>query len=798
MTTRWKKVWADFWGNKTRTFIMIVTIMVGVFAVGFNKNLGLLMNRDMDADFLSANPSEATVYISPIDDDMVAIAKNVEGVGAAEGRSSVTVQLVQADGKKVPVEIDGLKSHYAASVNSLKPANPADNVLPTLGNREILLDRTADSFGYQPGDIVTVELSGGKIRQLRLAGYIHSVTSIPYNMSGQATGFVNLDTLEWLGGSSDEYSKLLISVAENPTDQQHVSDVTQAVADRMEKGGATIYFILIFNPGHHFAWETTQGVAFVLTALGWLTVFLSGFLVVNTIVSLMTQHTKLIGIMKAIGGETYQIMGMYVVLILAFGVVALVVSVPLAAYAAKSILAGMSTWLNFDIGPFTIFPQTVMQQAIVAFIVPLLAALVPILNTVRITVREALSDYGLGREGKRKQTKTTVSRLGFVTRPALISMRNVFRRKGRLILTLSTLILGGAIFIAVMNLFGTFDRTMQDVEKYFLADINVSFNRAYRYDEVAALTMSVPGVKSAEGWMILNGEIVSADGETANELALVAPPSNSTLIEPILTDGRWVMAGDENAVVIGNHLLSMRPDLKVGDWITIRINEQESQWHIVGVYRIPGNVIPPLVYVNYEYLSRLVNAPGEVYSLRIITDQHDQASVEPIARQLQEIYDVNNIQIQYVQLASEWRAQQTSQTDVLVYFMLVMAILTAIVGGLGLMGTMSINTLERTREIGVMRAIGASNMDIQMIVLVEGLTIGLISWAASLVLSIPITSLLTYGVGVAIFKAPLAFVFGIDGIITWLFGTLFIAALASALPARRASRLTVRDTLAYE
>ena len=798
MRTRWKKVWVDFWGNKTRTFIMVLTIMVGVFAVGFNRNVGLLMNRDMDADFLSANPSEATVYISPIDDDMVAIAGNVEGVGAAEGRNSVTVQLVQADGKKIPIEIDGLKSPDAVSVNILKPANPADKVLPTLGDKEILLDRTANSFGYQPGDIITVELSGGKIRQMRLAGYVHSVTSIPYNMSGSATGFANLDTLEWLGGSSSDYSKLLISVAENPTDQQHVSDVTQAVADRMKKGDATIYFILIFNPGHHFAWETTQGVIFVLGVLGWLTVFLSAFLVVNTIVSLMTQHVKQIGIMKAIGGETRQIMGMYVVLILTFGVAALVVSVPLGAYAAKSVLTSMSSWLNFDTGSFTIFSQTVIQQSIVAFIVPLLAALVPMLNTVRITVREALSDYGLGREGKQKKAKTTVNRLGFVTRPTLISMRNVFRRKGRLILTLSTLILGGAIFIAVMNLFGTFDRTMQDVEKYFLADVNVAFNRAYRYDEVAALTMSIPGVKSVEGWMILNGEIISANGETANELALVAPPSDSTLIEPILTDGRWVMPGDENAVVIGNHILSVRPDLKVGDWITIRINEKESKWHIVGIYRIPGNVIPPLVYVNYEYLSRLVNAPGDVYSLRIITNQHDQASVEPIARQLQEVYDVNNIQIQYVQLASEWRAQQTSQTDVLVYFMLVMAILTAIVGGLGLMGTMSINTLERTREIGIMRAIGASNMDIQMIVLVEGLTIGLISWAVSLLLSIPITSLLTYGVGIAIFKAPLAFVFGVNGIVTWLIGTLLIAALASALPARRASHLTVRDTLAYE
>lgn len=798
MTTRWKKVWADFWSNKTRTFIMVLTILVGVFAVGFNQNVGLLMNRDMDADFLSANPSEATVYISPIDDDMVAIARQVDGVGAVEGRSDVSAQLVQANGKKTPIQIDGLKSPDSVNVNILKPDNPNNTTLPQLADKEILLDRSTYSLGYQPGDIATIELGDGKIREMKVAGYVHDVTSIPHNMSGQATGFVNLDTLEWLGGSSTHYSRLLISVAENPTDQQHVSDVTQAVADRMEKGGATIYFIFIFNPGHHFGYEVTQGVIVILGVLGWLTVFLSAFLVVNTIVSLMTQHTRQIGIMKAIGGETRQIMMMYVVLILSFGAAAFLASVPLAALAAKTVLTGMASYLNFDIGPFTIFPQVVIQQAIVAFIVPLLAALVPMLNTVRITVREALSDYGLGREGKQKPAKATVRRMGFISRPVRISMRNVFRRKGRLILTLSTLILGGAIFIAVMNLFGTFDKTMQDVEKYFLADINVSFNRAYRYDEVAALTMSVPGVRSAEGWMILNGEIVSADGTTANELALVGPPSNSTLIEPILTDGRWVMPGDENAVVIGNHILSVRPDLKVGDWTTIRINEKESEWQIVGIYRIPGNVIPPLVYVNYEYLSRLVNAPGEVYSLRIITNQHDQASVEPIARQLQEVYDANNIQIGYVQMASEWRVQQTSQTDVLVYFMLVMAVLTAIVGGLGLMGTMSINTLERTREIGVMRAIGASNMDIQMIVLVEGLSIGLISWAASLVLSIPITSVLTYGVGVAIFKAPLDFTFGIDGILTWLVGTLFIAALASALPARRASRLTVRDTLAYE
>ena len=797
MSSRWKKVWADFWSNKTRTFLMILTIIAGTFAVGLNNNLGIQMNRDMDADFLSANPSEATLYVSPIDDDLLAQLQDIEGVGEIEGRSDVTAQLVQDDGKKVVVNVDGIKDPAEITVNLLKPDNPSDTTLPTISDKEVLLDGTAKSLGYEVGDMLNIELGSGKMRQLRLAGYVHSVTTIPYAMMGQAQAFVNPETLEWMGGTSEYYTKLNLSVAENPTDQQHVSDVTQAVSDRLEKGGGTTYFILIFNPGHHFAWDVTQGVIVVLGVLGWLLVALSAFLVVNTIVSLMSQHSKQIGIMKAIGGQNRQIMAMYIVLILSFGATAFVISVPLSSFLSVVVLEGMATWLNFNVGDFTIFPQTVIQQAIVAFIVPLLAALLPLWNTVRITVREALSDYGLGNSGV-KQPKKQTKDSRFISRPVRISIRNTFRRKMRLALTLSTLVLAGAIFVAVMNLFGTFDQTMRDVEKYFLADINVSFDRAYRYEKVASIVESVPGIESVEGWMMLGGEIISADETTANELALVAPPADSTLIEPILTEGRWLMPGDENAVVIGNHLLSVRPDLKVGDTIKLNILEKESEWKIVGIYNIPGNVIPPLIYVNYEYVSHLINSPGDVYSLRIITSEEDEATVAAIGQQLQVLLDEKQIQVSNIELAAEWRLQQTQQTDVLVYFMLVMAILTAVVGGLGLMSTMSINTLERTREIGVMRAIGASNFDIQKIVLVEGLFIGLLSWAGGILLSAPITSALVYGVGIAIFKTPLQFTFGIDGIMIWLAITLGLAILASALPARRASRLTVRDTLAYE
>jgi putative ABC transport system permease protein len=309
---------------------------------------------------------------------------------------------------------------------------------------------------------------------------------------------------------------------------------------------------------------------------------------------------------------------------------------------------------------------------------------------------------------------------------------------------------------------------------------------------------SIPGVESVEGWLEYPGTLISNKEGARTQIVFVAPPSNSTLIDPIITSGRWLTTGDENAIVIGNHLLNVFPDLKVGDILTIEIDGKETSWNIIGTYSITGNVNPPLLYVNYEYISRLVNQPDQIYSLRVITESHDPAAQKLVNDQLTALFEERGVQVSSSQLGSDFIQNQTSQTDIFVYFMLVMASLIAVVGGLGLMGMMSISVLERTREIGVMRAIGASNGDIQGIVIVEGMVIGLISWIISILLSIPITAVLATGVGLAILTAPMPAVYGISGIIAWLISTLLIAALASAIPARRASKLTVRDTLAYE
>jgi putative ABC transport system permease protein len=111
---------------------------------------------------------------------------------------------------------------------------------------------------------------------------------------------------------------------------------------------------------------------------------------------------------------------------------------------------------------------------------------------------------------------------------------------------------------------------------------------------------------------------------------------------------------------------------------------------------------------------------------------------------------------------------------------------------------MSINVLERVREIGVVRAVGASDMAVLRLILVEGVIIGLLSWLTGTIVSLPVSLLITNVLGISMMQRPLTYSFSFTGALMWLAIAIILAAVASFLPARGASRLTVREVLAYE
>ena len=126
-----------------------------------------------------------------------------------------------------------------------------------------------------------------------------------------------------------------------------------------------------------------------------------------------------------------------------------------------------------------------------------------------------------------------------------------------------------------------------------------------------------------------------------------------------------------------------------------------------------------------------------------------------------------------------------------------LSFLVALVGGIGLMGTLSISVVERTREIGVMRAIGAKSGIITGMFIMEGVLQGLMSWAISVPLSFIVGYPLSQQLGQTMLGIDLDYTFSFQGVIIWLVTILIISVVASVLPARNATRVSVQESLAY-
>lgn len=789
---RWSKVFTDLWDDKTRTGLVVASIAAGVFAVGMIISAYMIMREDIDRSYAAVNPPNIEVQTDPFDQDLVSSIKNVPGAKEVEGRFIIGIRARRGAEDWMNMTLVGLDDLNG----NINLRTPVEGLGLAEKDEAVISQDVMHISGLHAGDRIEIELPDGSNHILTIAGLVADQTTSKPDPAANNLVFVTLKTLRSFG--LDGTFNLLYLTVQEGGDREFIASVAANVKEKVEASDRTAYRVDQHLSSEHPMTDITLIIIGVLAVLGGLITILGSSLIVNTLNALLAQQLRQIGVMKLIGARSRQILGMYLVLVIAYGVIALVIAIPLGAIGGYGLAWFMAYLLGAVLQGFRFVPVAVLAQTLIALLIPLGAGFVPVNNGAKTSVLEAISNYRPGGETA-ANTKNRFSRwIGWISRPILLSFRNTFRKRGRLLLTIFTLTVAGAVFIAVFNVRDSLTSVMENLLQHYMGDVTVNFSQPYRVDKIRQILLQIPGVEGVEGWSATSGEIWDKHDKLVSNLSIVAPPQDSKLLNLRLVAGRWLSPGEKQAIVVSDSLYLIYPDLKPGDQLTIKLpGQRKESWTVVGVFPFLAMFGDPMAYANFEYVAEKNHLANRTISYRIITRLHDPTSNLELTRSVESYLTQRNFALQSVESGSALRQKASIAINVVIIFLLIMAILTAFVGSMGLTGAMSINVLERTREIGVMRTIGAVDKVIMQSVIIEGLVIGLITWVLAIGVSFPIGYTLLGIISKAL-GTPMDLTFTPLGILLWLGVVIALSVFASIMPARNAAKLTINEVLAYE
>ncbi|GAB4545363.1 MAG: FtsX-like permease family protein [Anaerolineae bacterium] len=821
----WQKVWHDLWGNKVRTILAVLSIAVGVFSVGAIFGMGDQLLTGMDTSHQAVFPSHISIYLADrVDRDTALNLKKIEGVEDVEVLDQITVRYkVRPEDEwtrgSLVMRDDYEKQTY--DIVQLK-----DGQWPARDG--IGIERlSAQYFNLDIGDSIIFELDKTD-RALPIVGKIRHPFVPPPQFGGDAVFFVDSEGMERFNVSEADFGQLTnvsaaglaqgqvnpfnipqgefgqVLVRVKPYSPELAREVGSKIKDELARQNIEVVVTFYQDPEKHWGRMFVEGLNVVLQVLAVVSLFMSVILVLNTLTALITQQTNQIGIIKAIGGTTGTIVKIYLTGVLVFGLLALLISLPLGAFLAFGITQWFLNVFNIDYEVFQVSSRAIIYQVIAAIAAPLIAALWPVLGGASITVREAIASYGLGGDFGSNWLDRGVEQLGqrFLPSSYAMALSNMFRRKGRLVLTQVVLVTAGAMFLMVMSLSASITRTLDNDLGRRGYDIQLWFEGEQRIERVVETAESLNGVEKAEVWFTHSATILQ-QGQKLKEAGLgadlVGIPADSDMYRPLIVAGRWLKPDDGRAVVIGQET-ARDNNIQLGDTITLDLAELgDHDWQVVGLYQVifGGGFSSDTVYAPREAVFQAVKKYQQGGQAYIRTRLHDADYTAAISTRLKELYAARNMNIFYSQTLEEIRQQASSQFAITTSMLMFLAVIVAVVGGIGLMGSLSISVVERTREIGVMRAIGARSSTITGMFVMEGVLQGLLSWVIATPISFGLGYPLANALGQTMFQANLDYQYNYGAVAIWLVVVLIISTLASILPARNATQIKVRESLAY-
>ncbi|MEO8473545.1 MAG: FtsX-like permease family protein [Chryseolinea sp.] len=797
MNTRFIKVIRDLSTDYGKNAMLALAIGIGIFGIGTILGSRAVINREMARNYMSTVPASATIECEKsISAGLLDSVRTFPGIKHAERRATVVARMFVNE-RWYPIllfVVDDFQDFNISKFHYLSGDSiPADG--------SMLVERTAlDLMNLELGKQIKIRPSNGDDKMITIAGAVHDPGLAPAWQEQAGYAYISLPTLKMLG-ETQGFDLLRILVDENST--QGITSKAELLSDWLTSNGHKVHEIQIPPPGKHPHQSQMNAVLSIFTIFSFMTLLLGSILVGTSMATIMLRHIRQIGVMKTIGGTSFQIAQLYIFMILVISLVALIISIPLSRLAAYGFNSQLATLLNLEIIDSSIPYWIPLIQTAAGILIPLIAALFPVIKGSRMSIRSALDSHGVANNISANAWSTRLTGAGWVSDTFRISLRNVLRQRTRLALTVGLLAAGGAMFMMALNLSDAWDKNLERIYIQRLYDLEIRFSGRIAPDSIISKISHVEGVKSVEGWDFAPTSFVTSGGYEITKtypdkghgsFTMLALPVSSRFLNPTILEGRWLSRDGSNEVVLNQ---GARPDdKKIGDTISLSIDGLPTSWKIIGFTEDVGT--HATAYVSIVDFSKVVGTVGKIRELRVAYTDRSRENAIHKNQTLEQLFEVENIDVSSSIPVWLLRNAVAGHMRVLINSLLAMALLMGIVGSIGLLSTTSMNVLERTREIGVMRAIGATPKTIRNIIVWEVLTVGILSILAAFGMSLPLSYYMGEFIGAISFRTPLSLTISIVAIAIWVAVILIGSTLASLYPAKKANRITTWEALAYE
>ncbi|MCR9252670.1 MAG: FtsX-like permease family protein [bacterium] len=730
------KLLKDFRKSKLKLLLLVLAAALSSWGISTVMYGYFMTERDFEENFLSTNPADLSITIDNYSDALIDVISSEEGVVGVERREVVSGRIKASEESWMPLILFAIEDVNEMNYDIVDILD-ADNKTPN----KFLVERNANNFLLE--DQAQVELILGSEKQVtvfQLDGKVHDARQAPAQMEGIVYAYTT--SIEMLDGHLPDSRRRLLIETNVSDDAEAIKQVYNSVKIAVEANGGTLVGYNIPTPGEHVHQGIVDGISFMQESGGAILSLMGIILLSLILLTWIYPQISDVGVMKAIGASTSHIFKSYSIVLLIIISIGIVIGLPLGYQTGFLYNKAVAFFQNFEVVQEVLPFQYHLMVIVVGILLPMIFGITPVIKSSKTSVTNAMNKtFYIPKRGFFNWTQKLIGNL-----KVKFCLNNLLRHAQRTLLIILLLAVGLGLFFTSTSMDYSIRKDLDAYSKTSSYELLLTFASPLELEQVSFLR-SMGTVKE---YAPINSYRVSynlATSDHAETSRLRVLSSKVKIEEKYLVRGEIKKNCSECVYISGEHMIEEFEGVKIGERIELKNGQGEIETYVF------SGAMKDIVIMGAPFLVYDDSRVSEFNVLAVALDENlNYSEVSVASNQIDDQFIEEGINLKNRFSIKRRMAGILGHLAPTFLIIKILGIFTIVLGLIGLVIVLNLTIEERTREIGIMKSIGAPSKKISVLFNLEFLLITVLAIALGVLLAMPLASGLISVVAEAILK----------------------------------------------